>query len=229
MRTTLIVSMLLLVLTSCSTINFTTPQPIDQSDLKSIPSTFTGHWGDSFNRFEIRSNGFLYTESYESAYPKNELDSGVNYFIHNNLLYILKEGEFQTGQAFRNAPDTLFGLGKSITAHWLTPDFTVRKIDPHHLLINRKTEHGWWEVYLLERGNHHYTNIRMLNEDDVNQIRQLNTSLADVHFNRSGSHGYTYLGEASWTTRDIKQFVDLGLFTDTLYSLSSEQWIAPKH
>jgi hypothetical protein len=88
----------------------------------------------------------------------------------------------------------------------------LRKVGGKYL-INCKTEHQWWEIYLLEVSGQGSVILRQLQEKDMANIPYI----AELYEVTSD-----YYLEAAWTEAEAIEIIHKGGFSDTLLDLRPE-------
>jgi hypothetical protein len=144
----------LIVFTSCkervateSIVYFDTPQPVNDSELKSFPSKFLGQYVDEHNNTLVILDDLIVMESlYTNAIHKSELDSIKEpYSLKNGKLILHKSNQVYTVTEHKDSiylsqisKDTLFAF---------SPSQKAKRINGH-VVLNYK-DSTFWNINLL--------------------------------------------------------------------------------
>ncbi len=204
------------LLLSCDQIYFTTPQPIDEVNINTFPEAIQGIYPDQKDSVILGNDYFRSVDYTDKKIPKTEVDTSANYIIKDERIYILdKEEEIKVkgGFPFTLQDDTLFYSERSIMEITLGKKAFIRKTGNNYIL-NIKEEHEWYTLVFMEIAENGDLIARILNEKDLEKMRGITRIYED-----NGDH---YLS-AKMTSTMVNEFLQKGIFSDTLLHLESRK------
>ena len=145
---------IILVLQSCNNL-FLKPQPNDVENESRIPNSFHGVYNTAEEnlKFEVGTN-------YIKKEEKNAFkDEKKVYFIHDDLEYVVKEGEKHriTNVYFRN--DSVFGDVTVRKEYLLNKNLILKKIKGFYVFNFREYQESWSPCFLYQESNTYVASI----------------------------------------------------------------------
>ncbi len=206
---------------SCDQIYFTSPQPVDEENIKKFPEAIQGVYLDQndslfFGEDYFRSVGFA-----NRKIPQIEADTSGNYILKDEKIYIIdieEEIKVKGGFPYTRKNDTLYFSERTIMEIALGKKAFLRKVGDNYIL-NIKEEHEWYSLVFMELSGNGDLTARILNEKDLEKIQDF-TRIYE-------NNGDQYL-KASWTNSVLNEHFQKGAFSDTLFHLEGSKKVSLK-
>ena len=154
---------------------FENPQPINDSELNSIPNKFLGVYVNSDSTYLNITDNIIFSESETKfRFHKNELDSLKQYFDIENDDYISKDNRkiFKS----KKTGDSIEFVSKNRDTIFILSDFQKVKRVNGHLVLNQK-ESIYWKVKLINLNKNKLIIKQLYSDDDLKRM----DSITKIH------------------------------------------------
>lgn len=213
-----LMGLLVALLTSCNTIYFTEPQPVDSKNLYEFPSKLQGVWMDGEDTIMVGKTFYRSISYIDKQLPASVADTSPEYILMNGKIFIVHtDGPIRLsgGVPFQIRHDTLFYKDREIVEVFLDGKTFLRKVGNRYLL-NVKSDDLWWELVLVEKTREGIILGRRLSTDDMDKLPNVKPVFVDddVRFY-----------DLKWKEAEVADFIDKGCFSDTIIHLTPDSKI----
>ncbi len=163
---------------------FENPQPINDSELSSIPNKFKGIYMSEDSIFLNITNNMIFSErEYKFKFHKNQLDSLKEYFDVVDGKYISKDKkEIFNSKKVR---DSIEFASKNIDTIFQLSDMQKAKRINGFLVLNQK-DSIYWKVKLISLNKNTLAIKQLYSEDDLKRM----DSITKIHSKKLDSLSY---------------------------------------
>jgi len=181
---------------------FENPQPINDSELRSIPNKFHGTYVNSDSLYlNISDNAIFYERETKFRFHKNQIDSLKEYFDLVDEKYISKDKKEIF--SYKKVGDSIEFASKNIDTIFKFLDSQKAKRINGHLVLNQK-DSIYWKVKLISFNKNTLTIKQLYSDDDLKRI----DSITEVHSKMIDSISFII----SPKRREFNQFFKLKKF-----------------
>lgn len=199
--------------TSCDNLYFNVPQPIDAKNSYEFPKEYRGKWIEEEDTIIIGKNYFIYKDYKQThSIALNDLDTATYLLKHSKIYIKEKYSEIPLSEGYPYAikNDTIHFKASEIYSFPLSKHNFLRKVNNNYI-VNSTDKNNWWYLYLIQPKNDSMLYISILNEKDLELI-----SNHQVIYKSSN----TIFLNASWTVKDMDEFIKKGGFTSEILELN---------
>lgn len=218
------------ILSSCASIYFTSPQPIDSINIITFPENIQGTWITGKDTTIISKYKYADISWRLFSIPMNKLDSNKKIVIKNNKIYNTKN-DTATGYSFNIINDTLYTKVIDEKKHVALGDSSfLRKVSEVYFIANLKKDSIWWDILLIDLKNSDQILIRYPNKSDIKILRKLfqkkeiEITIPFIENELTTSEHQKFLN-VDLTKNKMLDFINSGGFSDTIKVLKSENKI----
>lgn len=210
--------LLVAILTSCNTIYFTEPQPVDSKNIYEFPAKFQGVWMDGEDTIMVGKTFYRSISYIDKQLPASVADTSQKHILKNGKIFTIQtDGPIRLsgGVPFQISRDTLFYKDREIVEVFLDGNTYLRKVGNRYLL-NVKSDELWWELVLIEKTHDGSVLGRRLSTDDMDKLPGVKPVFVDedVRFY-----------DLKWKEAELADFIDKGCFSDTIINLTPDSKI----
>jgi len=181
---------------------FENPQPINDSELRSIPNKFKGIYRNADSLYLNITNDIIFSErETKFRFHKNQLDSLQQYFDVANGKYISKDKKeiFNSKQV----GDSIEFSSKDIDTIFKFSDTQKAKRINGHLVLNQK-DSIYWIVKLISINKYTLTISQLYSDNDLKRM----DSITETHSKMLDSTSFVIYPKR----REFKEFLKLKKF-----------------
>jgi len=210
--------LLLLILSSCNSVYFTEPQPVNSKNIYEFPSKYHGVWMEGEDTVVISKNVYKSVSYREGNLLKSFADTSSNHVLANGRIYFIqKEDRMKLTGGFpyvvRN--DTLFYKNREVIEVFLGGNTFLRKVADKHVL-NIKSDDLWWELVLVEKAKDGSVIGRRITNEEMEAIEGIKPIWSSEN---------VFYYDVKWLEHDLSGLIRRGFFNDTIVSLSIDSKI----
>jgi hypothetical protein len=163
---------------------FENPQPINDSELSSIPNKFQGTYMNSDSIYlNISDNAIFYEKEHKFRFHKNQIDSLKEYFDVFYGKYISKDKKEIFNS--KRVGDSIEFATKDIDTIFNFSDLQKAKTINGDLILNKK-DSIYWKVKLLSLNKNTITIKELYSENDLKSL----DSITKIHSKKIDSLSY---------------------------------------
>jgi hypothetical protein len=163
---------------------FENPQPINDSELSSIPNKFKGIYMSEDSIFLNITNNMIFSErEYKFKFHKNQLDSLKEYFDVVDGKYISKDKKEIFNS--KKVGDSIEFASKNIDTIFQLSDMQKAKRINGFLVLNQK-DSIYWKVKLISLNKNTLAIKQLYSEDDLKRM----DSITKIHSKKLDSLSY---------------------------------------
>jgi hypothetical protein len=209
------------ILSSCTSIYFESPQPLDSKDLKKFPKELRGFWLDGLDTVSVKKDQLITIKNEIKKISRTELETSNVLIMKNNQIFELNSNSLK-GYRCSILGDTILYSKRLIDKINIGDSLKLRSSAKYYFL-NRLNENGWWEVTLVHQSDKNTMLLKYPNKDEFELASKI-SSFALTKFIESDNpdgtvsmtnhHGKYWRG--NFTSKEIIQFINEGGFSDTL-------------
>jgi hypothetical protein len=216
---------LLFSLTSCVSVYFEEPQPVDSSNLDEIPADFQGTWIEKNDTTIINETTFSNVEWKFKPLTQKELDTTKSLLIKGGLIFDLSQDSVK-GFNYSTRNDTIIVHIPDRFDFSLSDSVLLKPISDTYFSLNFKRDSIWWEVYIFSRNSNNEIIARKLKRKDFTILKSV-THNKDVEViiepydkNKLTTSEDQQFLNAKLTKNTMLDFINQGGFSDTILTLS---------
>lgn len=164
--------LLVTVLSSCTSIFFDQPQPVNSKNLKQIPEELQGKWSspkDYDDSIIIDKNTFSRIDNEYYIIPDYKTDTSVVFTLEDNKIYL--DGKDTIGYRYILMNDTIKYYEREIFDITLSDSALLRKGQNCYVLNLRKS--NFWEIFLIQKKTNGEITIDYPLMEDLKESRKL--------------------------------------------------------
>jgi len=219
--------LLLCMLSSCVSIYFTEPQPVDVKSRKNIPKKLRGTWIDKNDTTYVGKRTFRKVEWQVEIIAQSEVDADSNTQIKGDRIF-KTDVEPLTGYSFTRRNDSLVVNTSEEVKFELNKTAELRKISRDYWALNWARDSIWQEVFLVHKLADGTIQINKIKKPELKLVEQMkqDTTLEIIigpyDENKLTTSKYQKFWDISFTQKEMLQFIQLGGFSDTLMVLEPQ-------
>lgn len=154
MKLNIIHLFLMLVLSACDLVMFKNPQPVDQTDIDSMPVHVRGEWASEYNVLRIYDNGYTHNAGTISKFTiTNRKDTNILYKVIGDKLYLYNKGADLLNNIAElvvqdQIGDTIYYVDPD-SMHYLSERIKLRAVGNNYML-STSYDSKFWHVYYID-------------------------------------------------------------------------------
>jgi len=209
-----------LLVSNCDQVHFNQAQPIGKKNITSVPNKLIGKWATSKDSITIGKNHFSRLEFAWIKVPKTEIDSNESLKIIGNKIYDYSEDSL-VGMPYvvQNDSFLVYVKGDYTSFDFNThSEVFLRKLSKNNYIVNNQLENGLYSVYHIKinKDKSIFCSYPHKNKTDL-----LKTIIPDLSI-RKDSNNKPHVWEVGLSAAELKQFIALGGFSDTVFYIHPE-------
>ncbi|MCP4120366.1 MAG: hypothetical protein GY751_01285 [Bacteroidetes bacterium] len=210
-----------LLITSCVSIYFNQPQPVETKNLKKAPKSIRGVWLDELDTTVIDKKTYYHVEWYLDTISKTTVDTTTSLEIRNNMIYDIEDDPL-TGYAFTDYGDRIIIKVPDRMEFTLSDSSILRMVSRSYYSFNARKDMIWWEVFLVQKMEDGSINIRYPSSNELSILESMDAGEEKETQNSEDtflSSEFQKFWEADLTRQLMIEFIELGGFSDTVLVL----------
>lgn len=207
---------------SCTTVYFDKPQPVNTKNLNKVPIAFQGTWVQNQDSTVITDTDFRAMTKYFYTLPKREIDTSTTIKTKDGFIYDVNDSANRYPYSVKG--DSIEVTIPELHTYVLSDSVLLRPLSQKELLVNIKTDDNWWEVYLIELIEEGSILVRSIKVSDLEKLEILNPnnfSLREPHKDVLQMNNQERL-EADFSKEDLLLWIGAKGFSDTVMVMYSK-------
>ncbi len=209
------------LISSCHTVYYSNPLPVDSRNIYKIPRGYRGVWFIEFDSIIIGKRNVSFISSQELKVAKSEVDTRKQYLWKDNLIYYIDSVKgLSAGFPYVLLNDTFYYKERTLTNMPLSPTTVLRKVHGGYLLnlsgtVLEMEIGGWHQSYYLEKLSDEEFILSGIDYKTIAGIQG-----ADLVYQTEYDHYYN----AAWTKKEMDSIIKLGYFSDTIFEFRKTKY-----
>ncbi len=217
-KTLSLLVLLMAMLSSCNSVYFTEPQPVNSKNIYEFPAKYLGIWMEGEDTIMISKNVYRSVSYRDETLLKSEADTSSKHILANGKIYFIQKDDrvkLIGGYPYILSNDTIIYKNREVIEVFLGGNTFLRKVSSRYLL-NIKSDELWWELVLIEKSKEGNVIGRRLANEDMEVF-------GDKHLIWKGDNMSYY--DLKWEEKDLTEIIKTGSFSDTIINLSPDSKI----
>jgi len=216
----------IILLNSCETVYFDSPQPIDGKSLTKFPKAYRGVWGIDNDTMIIDNSSIKQLQYKVEKFHVQDFLNSTDWVKSNEYAYHFIDNKIHTKGTYKTTGDSItITILDDVEEHTIGPKLILKKVGGY-LILNVQDENNMWNTIYLEKTKSKSIIFKLLNNDKLveligkERLNEIQPKFIDTLNNSAKDYYYN----CQLTKSEMIMLIDNNAFRDTLTELTNEHY-----